>query len=136
MNEKEYFKMEEDAATGTAIYENLKSILAHTGCETVAEFGRAVDKYGCGAAVSVLLHDGTWRHSDELKGVETGNVRAIMLTMSIPDSCAAPTRTLDLIEPESPEAAVQAFEDMAQVVTDEADEIMEQLDHDKDRADD
>lgn len=112
MNEIDYYKMQEDAAAGQACADNLEAILSDNGGGmTVADLYRSIYKYtACGPWLSVQLHDGTWKHCDELDGIDNGNVRALLVG-SIVEGCDAEVegRVLDLLEFETPEDAVAAF---------------------------
>lgn len=80
MNEIDYERMQEDAAMGQAIAANLKAILDDWGVENVHQLALAIYKSTeCGAHLSVQLHDGTWRHSGNLDGIDNGNVQALLL---------------------------------------------------------
>lgn len=78
MNEIDYERMQEDAAIGQAIAANLQLILDEFGESNVADLSREIYKrYECGPWLSVQLHDGTWKHTDDLLGIDNGNVRAL-----------------------------------------------------------
>jgi hypothetical protein len=81
VNEIDYERMQEDAATGQAIAANLKAILDDWNVENVAQLNRTIYKSTeCGARLSVQLHDGTWRHNGNLDGIDNGNVQALLLS--------------------------------------------------------
>jgi hypothetical protein len=123
MNEIDYYRMQEDAAEGQVCLDNLNAILSANGGEmTVADLYRSIYKYiDCGPWLSVQLHDGTWKHCDELHGIENGNVRALLVG-SIVEGCDAEVtgRVLDLLEFETPEDAVAAFDHEVDQVNAEA----------------
>ena len=86
----------------------------------VASLYRSIYKYTeCGPWLSVQLHDGTWKHCDELRGIENGNVRSLMVGSIIENSDAeVPGIVIDLIEYETPEDAVAAFNNAVEEVND------------------
>ena len=102
---------------------NLEAILSDNGSEmTVSALDRSLYKYtDCGAHLSVQLHDGTWRHSGNLLGIENGNVRQLLVGSIVEgsdaDVCADP---IDLIDYEDPEEAVKVFNATVDWVNDEA----------------
>lgn len=108
MNEIDYERMQESAAIGQAIAANLKAILDDWGVENVQQLDRAIYKRTeCGAHLSVQLHDGTWRHSGDLDGIDNGNVQALLLGSIVEGSDAEvnayPISLLDYIEEEGDE---------------------------------
>jgi len=123
MNEIDYERMQEDAAIGQAIAANLEAILSDNGSAmTVSALDRSLYKYtDCGAHLSVQLHDGTWRHSGNLYGIENCDVRQLLVCSIVENSdayvCAEP---IDLLEFEDPEEAVRVFNKTVEWVNDEA----------------
>lgn len=103
MNEIDYERMQEDAAIGQAIAANLKVILDDWGVENVQQLDRTIYKRTeCGAHLSVQLHDGTWRHSGNLDGIDNGNVQALLLGSIVEgsdaDVTAKPISLLDYMD--------------------------------------
>lgn len=81
MNEVQYEAQQESVAIGQAIAANLQAILDDHGDLNVRELARTIYKYtDCGPALSVQLHDGTWRFSDDLAGIDNSNVRALRVS--------------------------------------------------------
>ena len=123
MTENEYLKWQDDIEMGGRILANLEAILADNGSEmSVSALDRSLYKYTeCGAHLSVQLHDGTWRHSGNLLGIENGNVRQLLVGSIVEGSdaevCADP---IDLIDYEDPEEAVKVFNTTVDWVNDEA----------------
>ena len=123
MTENEYLKWQDDIEMGGRILANLEAILADNGSEmSVSALDRSLYKYTeCGAHLSVQLHDGTWRHSGNLLGIENGNVRQLLVGSIVEgsdaDVCADP---IDLIDYEDPEEAVKVFNTTVDWVNDEA----------------
>lgn len=123
MNEREYLRMQDDLEAGGIILENLEAILSDNGGGmTVADLYRSIYKYTeCGPWLSVLLHDGTWRHCDQLRGIENGSVRALLVGSIVENSDAEVTgRELDLLTFKTPEDAVAAFNHEVEQVNAEA----------------
>ena len=102
---------------------NLEAILSDNGSDmNVAALARSLYKYTeCGAYLSVQLHDGTWRNSGDLTGIENSNVRQLLVGSIVEGSdaevCADP---IDLNEYKDPADAVKAFNDIVSWVNDEA----------------
>lgn len=123
MNEIDYERMQEDAAIGQAIAANLEAILSENAADmTVESLDRSLYKYTeCGAYLSVQLHDGTWRHSGDLTGIENSNVRQLLVGSIVEGSdaevCADP---IDLIDYDDPQEAVRVFNKTVEWVNDEA----------------
>lgn len=126
MNEIDYERMQESAAIGQAIAANLKAILDDWGVENVQQLDRTIYKRTeCGAHLSVQLHDGTWRHSGDLDGIDNGNVQALLLGSIVEGSDAEvnakPISLLDYIEEEGDEKRLIAdFDKAIDWVNDEA----------------
>lgn len=123
MNEMEYYENEEMIGMGKHMQDCLEAILSDNGSDmTVAALYRSIYKYTeCGPWLSVKLHDGTWRHCGQLEGIDNGNVRALMVGSIVEGSDAeAVGQVLDLMEFESPEDAVAAFNREVAWVNDEA----------------
>ena len=123
MTENEYLRWQDDMEMGGRILANLEAILADHGSEmSVSALDRSLYKYTeCGAHLSVQLHDGTWRHSGNLLGIENGNVRQLLVGSIVEgsdaDVCADP---IDLIDYEDPEEAVKVFNKTVDWVNDAA----------------
>lgn len=111
MNEREYFEWQDSMEIGGIILENLLAILRDHDVENVADLYRTLYKYtDCGPWLSVLLHDGTWRHSHELDGIQNRDVRALLVGSIVEGSDAEVTGCeVDLIKFDEPEHAVAAF---------------------------
>lgn len=112
MNEKEAYHLEESAACGTRILENLAAILGAYHSTTVHELYRTVyATTACGPWLSVLTHDGIWRPCNQLGDIVAGNVRGLRLG-SIVEGCEATVtgHMLDLLQFETPVQALAAFE--------------------------
>lgn len=125
MNEREYHEMQENAATGQMIAANLQAILDDHDCENVAQLYRTIYKYtDCGPWLSVQLHDGTWRHCDNLHGIDNGNVRALKVGSIVEGSDAeVEADPIDLIrfdEEGGEQLAVTTFNAAVEWVNDEA----------------
>ena len=76
--ERDLHRSEDDREAGERILANLKAILDCWGAKSVHELGRYLYKHtDCGPHLSVRLHDGEWRHSGSLVGIENGAVRAL-----------------------------------------------------------
>lgn len=123
MNEIDYYRMQESAAEGQVCLDNLNAILSDNGGEmTVDDLYRSIYKYTeCGPWLSVQLHDGTWKHCDQLDGIDNGNVRALLVGSIVENSDAEVTgRVLDLLEFETPEDAIAAFNHEVEQVNAEA----------------
>ena len=123
MTENEYFKWQDDMEMGGRILANLEAILADNGSEmNVSALDRSLYKYTeCGAHLSVQLHDGTWRHSGNLFGIENGNVRQLLVGSIVEGSDAEVSADpIDLIDYEDPEEAVKVFNATVDWVNDEA----------------
>lgn len=125
MNEMEYERMQEDAATGQAIADNLQAILDDNDAENVAQLYRTIYKYtDCGPWLSVKLHDGTWVHCGHLQHVENNNVRALLVGSIVEGSDAEVSGdVLDLMIYETPAQALAAFDAEVEEVNDRACEL-------------
>lgn len=123
MTENEYLRWQDDMEMGGRILANLEAILADNGSEmSVSALDRSLYKYTeCGAHLSVQLHDGTWRHSGNLLGIENGNVRQLLVGSIVEGSDAEVSADpIDLIDYEDPEEAVKVFNTTVDWVNDEA----------------
>ena len=123
MNEIEYHDNEEMVGMGKHMQACLEAILSDNGSDmTVAALNRSIYKHiPCGPWLSVLLHDGAWRHCGELDGIENNNVRALLVGSIVEGSDAEVTgNVLDLMDFETPEDAVAAFNREVEEVNAEA----------------
>ena len=125
MNEIDYERMQEDAAMGQAIAANLKAILDDWGVENVQQLDRTIYKNTeCGAHLSVKLHDGTWRHSGDLDGIDNGNVQALLLWSIVEGSDAEvdadPISLLDYMDEGDEKRLIADFDKTLDWVNDEA----------------
>ena len=119
MTEREYHRMNDAQEAGELCLANLAAILDSWGEENVERLDRALYKYTpCGPHLSVMLHDGTWKHSGDLQGIENGNVRALLVGSIVEGSDAdVTTDPIDLLTEEDP---VTAFDDTVDWVDAEA----------------
>lgn len=134
MNEIEYYENEEMIALGQHMKDCLEAILSDNGSDmTVAALYRSIYKYTeCGPWLSVLLHDGTWRHCGQLEGIDNGNVRALLVGSIVEGSDAeVKGKVLDLINFESPEDAVAAFNREVEEVNAEACALWDEANNDE-----
>ena len=125
MNEIDYERMQEDAAIGQAIAANLQAILDDWGVENVERLGRTIYKRTeCGAWLSVKLHDGTWQHTGNLDGIDSGNVRALLLGSIVEGSdaevCADPIDLMDYMNEGDEKRLIEDFDKTLDWVDDEA----------------
>lgn len=123
MSEQEYQRHLDNIEAGGICLENLEAILSDNGSEmNVAALYRSIYKYTeCGLWLSVLLHDGTWKHCDQLHGIENGNVRALLVGSIVEGSDAEVTADqIDLLTFDDPADAVRTFTDAVAWVNDEA----------------
>lgn len=136
MNEMEYERMQEDAAIGQAIAQNLQAILDDNGAVDVADLYRSIYKYtDCGPWLSVQLHDGTWKHCHELRGIDNGNVRALLIGSIVEGSDAEVLgKVIDLIDYDDEggeQQAVAAFNHELDQVNDEACRLWDEANKDE-----
>lgn len=137
MNEIEYERMQEDAAIGQMIAENLQAILDAHDANNVQDLYRTIYKYtDCGPWLSVQLHDGTWKHSHELRGIDNGNVRALLVGSIVEGSDAEVLgRVIDLIafdDEDGPQKAAEAFDHEVEEVNAEACALWHEANDDED----
>lgn len=138
MNEMDYERMQEDAAMGQAIAANLKVILDDWSVESVQQLDRTIyESTECGAHLSVQLHDGAWRHSGDLDGVDNGNVQALLLGSIVegsdgPDVCATPISLLDYMDEGDNKRLIADFDKTLDWVNDEACRIWDEINNDND----
>ena len=120
MNEVEYERDQEMIAMGQHANACLDAILSDNGSvPTLPALYRSI--YACGPWLSVQTWDGRWFHCDELHEVDKNEVRYLLVGSIVEGSdaevCADP---IDLVECESPEAAVKLFNETVEWVNDEA----------------
>jgi hypothetical protein len=126
MRYQDYLDMEESNAMGEAIAAVWQAILADWGENDAKGLNRRIYKgTACGAHLSVWLHDGTWRHSGDLDGIDNCMVRGYLLGSIVEGSDAEVNgRPEDLLAYAEDEDgvldAVMAFNDALQEVNDEA----------------
>lgn len=123
MNEVQYERDQELAAEGQHANACLDAIIAACGCEhSLRALYRSIYKYTeRGAWLSVMTWDGRTFHCDQLHEVYASEVRYLMVG-SIVEGSDAEVRAdpIDLVECESPEAAVELFNRTVEWVNDEA----------------
>lgn len=123
MNEMQYERMQELAAEGEHANSCLDAILSDNGSDmTLPALYRSIYKYTeCGPWLSVKTWDGQTFHCQDLHKVNKDEVR-YLLVGSIVEGSDAEVRAnpIDLLECESPEAAVKLFNDTVEWVNDEA----------------
>jgi hypothetical protein len=103
--------------------ENLEAILSDNGEDMrVASLYRSIYKYTeCGPWLSVQLHNGNWKHCDDLHGVENAEILALLVGSIVEGSDAEVTGdVLDLSTFATPCAAVAAFNAQVETVNAEA----------------
>lgn len=137
MNEMDYERMQEDAAMGQAIAANLKVILDDWGVENVQQLDRTIYKgTECGAHLSVQLHDGTWRHSGNLDGIDNGNVQALLLGSIVEgsdaDVTADPINLLKYMDEGDEQRLIADFDKTLDWVVDEACRLWDEANNEDD----
>ena len=123
MNEVEYERMQEQIAEGEHANACLDAILSDDGCDpTLPALYRSIYKYNaCGPHLSVQTWDGRWFHCENLHKVDKRDVRYLLVGSIVEGSDADVTADpIDLVECESPEAAVALFNRTVEWVNDEA----------------
>lgn len=131
MNEREYHRMNDGIEGGELCAANLTAILDCWGVKNVERLDRAIYKYTpCGPHLSVLTHDGQWRHSGNLEGIENGNVRSLLIGSIIEGSEASVTAdALDLLTDIPTENVVTQFNDRVDWVNTAVDVIRAEEQH-------
>jgi hypothetical protein len=123
MNEVEYERMQEQIAEGEHANACLDAILSDNGSDmTLPSLYRSVYKYTeCGPWLSVRTWDDRTFHCGDLHKVDKDEVRYLRVG-SIVEGSDAEVRAdwIDLVECESPEAAVALFNRTVEWVNDEA----------------
>ena len=123
MNEVQYERMQEQIAEGEHANAGLAAILSDPGSDlTRPALSRSIYKYTeCGPWLSVRTWDGRRFHCDELHKVDKNEVRYLLVGSIVESSDAEVTADpIDLVECESPEAAVELFNRTVEWVNDEA----------------
>lgn len=123
MNEVQYERMQEQVAEGEHANACLDAILSDNGSDmTLPALYRSIYKYTeCGAWISVQTWDGRWFHCENLHKVDKRDVRYLLVGSIVEGSDAkVPAAPIDLVECESPEAAVALFNRTVEWVNDEA----------------
>jgi hypothetical protein len=112
MNFSDYLRAQDDEECGGICLAALEAILASNGVPDVAELGRVLYKYtDCGFWLSVRLHDGEWRHTGDLRGIDNGNVRALLVGSIVENSDAEMVgREIDLLTYDDPDDAVKRLD--------------------------
>lgn len=119
----EYERLQDDLEAGAICLAALEEILsAIGGGMTVKDLARSIYKYtACGPWLSVQLHDGTWRHSGDLDGIQNGDVRALLVGSIVEGSDAEVIGTpIDLLKCDTEGSAIKAFDREVQSVNEEA----------------
>jgi hypothetical protein len=138
MNEVEYERMQEQIAEGEHANACLDAILSDNGSDmTLPALYRSIYKYTeCGPWLSVQTWDGRWFHCENLHKVDNRDVRYLLVGSIVEGSDADVTADpIDLVECDSPEAAVALFNRTVEWVNDEACALWREA-HDEDDEDD
>lgn len=123
MNEVEYERMQELAAEGEHANSCLDAILSDNGSDmTLPALYRSIYKYTeCGPWLCVKTWNGRTFSSGRLHEVNKNEVRYLLVGSIVEGSDAEVVADwIDLLECESPEAAVKLFNDTVEWVNDEA----------------
>jgi hypothetical protein len=123
MNEVEYERMQEHLAEGEHANACLDAILSDNGSDmTLPALYRSIYKYTeCGPWLSVRTWDDRTFHCDHLHEVDKTEVRYLLVGSIVEGSDAEVCADwIDLVECESPEAAVELFNRTVAWVDDEA----------------
>lgn len=139
MNEIEYERMQELAAEGQHANACLDAILADNGSDmTLPALYRSIYKYTpCGPSLSVQTWDGRTFDCDELHEVDKNEVRYLLVGSIVEGSDAEVNATpIDLVECESPEAAVELFNRTVEWVNDEACALWEEANSEDEEGED
>ena len=122
-NEVEYEREQEFIAEGQHANACLDAILSDNGSDmTLPALYRSIYKYTeCGPWLSVMTWDGRKFHCDQLHNVDKNEVRYLLIGSIVEGSDAEVTADwIDLVECETPEAAVDLFNQTVEWVNDEA----------------
>ena len=123
MNEVEYEQMQEMIAIGAHANACLDAILSDNGSDmTLPALYHSIYRYTeCGPWLSVMTWDGRKFHCDQLHNVDKNEVRYLLIDSIVEGSDAEVTADwIDLVECETPEAAVDLFNQTVEWVNDEA----------------
>ena len=123
MNEVEYERMQEQIAEGEHANACLDAILSDNGSDmTLPALYRSIYKYTeCGPWLSVRTWDNRTFHCDQLHEVDQTEVRYLLVGSIVEDSDAEVCADwIDLLECETPDAAVELFNRTVEWVNDEA----------------
>jgi len=133
MNEVQYERMQELIAEGEHANACLDAILSDNGGDmTLPDLYRSIYKYTeCGPWLSVQTWDGRTFHCNELHKVDKNEVRYLLVGSIVEGSDAEVNADpIDLVECESPEAAVKLFNETVEWVNDEACALWDAADED------
>ena len=122
-NEVEHECDQELIAEGQHANACLDAILSDNGSDmTLPALYRSIYKYNeCGPWLSVMTWDGRKFHCDQLHNVDKNEVRYLLIGSIVEGSDAEVTADwIDLVECETPEAAVDLFNQTVEWVNDEA----------------
>lgn len=128
MTERDWHQANEAEEAGQLCLLNLQAILDYWGSENVERLGREIYRFTeCGAWLSVQLHDGEWRHTGNLAGIENGNVRALLVGSIVEGSDAEVTGSVvDLLTDAAYEEVIASLEEEIGDVNDEAGRLWEE----------
>lgn len=122
-NEVEYEREQELIAEGQHANACLDAIIADYGCEhSLRALYRSIYEHTeCGAWLSVMTWDGRTFHCDQLHEVSASEARYLTVGSIAEGSDAEVSADpIDLVECESPKAAVELFKRTVEWVNDEA----------------
>ena len=134
MNEVQYERDQELAAQGQHCNACMDAILSDNGSDmTLPALYRSIYKYtACGPWLSVQTWDGRWFHCQDLHKVDKNEVRCLLVGSIVEGSDAEVTADwIDLLECESPDDAVNKFNDTVAWVNDEACALLEEANGDE-----
>jgi len=123
MNEVQYERMQEQIAEGEHANACLDAILSDNGSDmTLPALYRSIYKHTeCGPWLSVRTWEGRWFDCENLHKVDKRDVRYLLVGSIVEGSDAEVTADpIDLVECESPEAAVALFNRTVEWVNDVA----------------
>jgi hypothetical protein len=128
MNERDHHRMEASLKAGEMIAANLAAILEHWDAENVRVLARHLyTLVDCGPSLSVRLHDGTWRHTGDLEGIDNGNVRALRVSSIVEGSEAVVAADpFDLLLDAPLEEVVASFNEVVDGVNHQASILWEE----------
>ena len=131
--ENRHFKMEQSQEGSATCLANLEAILGDNGSDMdVYSLGRSLYKYTeCGPWLSVLLHDGTWKHTGDLLDVKNDDVRGLLVGSIVEGSDAEVKGDLiDLLLYEDTAECVRDFLEQVEKVNAEASALWEEANAD------